>query len=194
MKISSIWSQAVRTIRLSLAALLCLTALNFSVVAPAMAADVNVIPTTHQLALFGFGRKVEGQAEQAAGKVQSKIGNKVDGTGKQIEGRAKSDIGRVEDGTLRAGDNAKKAAKNIKAGSSDVTKGETQLPETISATEDVAEKAAPMGIKEVIKRNKNGLNEVQGSADIDKMYKADTSKPGTALAKKIDKALDKVTP
>ncbi len=85
------------------------------------------------------------------------------------------------------------AAPSFAAGS-DVTKGETQLPETISATEDVAEKPAPMGIEEVTERNKNGLNEVQGSADVDKMYKANTSKPGTALAKKIDKALNKMTP
>lgn len=204
MSISSIWKQAVRTLKLSLAAFVCLTALSFGMAAPSFAAGTRVLPT-QQLALFGFGRKAEGQAEELVGKAQSKIGSKIDGTGKQVEGRAKYEIGRVEDAAARTGDKIKDVAKDIKQGTqknldkvknttstSSVTKGETQLPETISATEEVAEKTAPMGLKEVEARNKNGLNEVQGSADIDKMYKADTSKPGTALAKKIDKTLDKI--
>ncbi len=79
------------------------------------------------------------------------------------------------------------------AGTSSLSKGETQLDQTTAATEDVAGKPAPMGLEEVEARNKNGLNEVQGSADADKMYKADRSKPGPALAKKLDKALNKIT-
>jgi Cu/Ag efflux protein CusF len=78
------------------------------------------------------------------------------------------------------------------AGSSSVTKGTEQLPKIDAAAEQVAEKSAPMGLEEVEERNEGGLNEIQGSADANKMHKADTSKPGTALAKKIDKALDKV--
>lgn len=79
------------------------------------------------------------------------------------------------------------------AGSSNPTKGTEQLLKTDAAAEQVAEKSAPMGLEEVEARNKGGLNEIQGSLDADKMYKADTSKPGPALSKKIDKALDKVT-
>jgi len=79
------------------------------------------------------------------------------------------------------------------AASSSVTKGTEQLPKVDAAAEQVAEKSAPMGLKEVEARSEGGLNEVQGSADASKMHKADTSKPGPALAKKIDKALDKLT-
>ena len=79
------------------------------------------------------------------------------------------------------------------AGSSSPTKGTEQLLKTDAAAEQVAEKSAPMGLEEVEARNKGGLNEIQGSVDADKMHKADTSKPGPAMAKKIDKALDKVT-
>jgi hypothetical protein len=77
------------------------------------------------------------------------------------------------------------------AASSDVTKGTDQLLKTDAEAAKVAEKG-PMGLEEVEARSQGGLNEIQGSADADKMYKADTSKPGPALAKKIDKALDKV--
>jgi hypothetical protein len=78
------------------------------------------------------------------------------------------------------------------AGSSSVTKGTEQLPKIDAAAEKVAEKSGPMGLAEVEARSKGGLNEIQGSADANKMHKADTSKPGPAMAKKIDKALDKV--
>lgn len=79
------------------------------------------------------------------------------------------------------------------AATSSPTKGTDQLPQTEDASVDVMKKPAPMGINEVEARNENGLNEIQGAADKDKMYKADTSKPGPAFAKKIDKALDKIT-
>jgi hypothetical protein len=79
------------------------------------------------------------------------------------------------------------------AGSSSVTKGTEQLPKIDAAAEKVAEKSsAPMGLEEVEARSAGGLNEIQGSLDASKMHKADTSKPGSAIAKKIDKALDKV--
>jgi hypothetical protein len=50
-----------------------------------------------------------------------------------------------------------------------------------------------MGLNEIEARSQDGLNEIQGSADADKMHKADTSKPGPAISKKIEKALDKLT-
>lgn len=79
------------------------------------------------------------------------------------------------------------------AGSSSVTKGVEQLPKIDEAAAKIAERSAPMGIKEIEARSEGGLNEIQGSADADKMHKADTSKPGPAIAKKIEKALDKLT-
>jgi hypothetical protein len=79
------------------------------------------------------------------------------------------------------------------AGSSSVTKGTEQLPKIDAAAAQVAERSSPMGLEEIEARSQGGLNEIQGSADANKMHKADTSKPGPAMAKKIEKALDKVT-
>lgn len=114
MKISSFSRQAIRTIQFSLAALICSVALSFGTAAPSLAAQVQA-PTSH-LAIFGWGEKAEGKAEQLVGKAQSKIGNKLDGSSKQIDGRAKSDLSRVEDATNRAADKAGKVAKDIKKG------------------------------------------------------------------------------
>jgi hypothetical protein len=85
------------------------------------------------------------------------------------------------------------AATPVMAGSSSVTKGTEQLNKIDDAAAQVAERSSPMGLEEIEARSKGGLNEIQGSADVNKMYKADTSKPGPAIAKKIEKALDKIT-
>ena len=47
-----------------------------------------------------------------------------------------------------------------------------------------------MDLKEIEKRAKNGLNEVQGAADKGKMYTSTSSKP--TIAQKLEQALDKV--
>ncbi len=47
-----------------------------------------------------------------------------------------------------------------------------------------------MSLDEVQKRSQNGLNEIQGAADKDKMYTSKSSKP--PVAEKIEKALDKI--
>lgn len=85
------------------------------------------------------------------------------------------------------------AATPSMAGFSSVTKGTEQLNKIDDAAAQVAERSSPMGIDEIEARSKGGLNEIQGSADANKMYKADTSKPGPAIGKKIEKALDKLT-
>jgi hypothetical protein len=79
------------------------------------------------------------------------------------------------------------------AGSSSLSKGIEQLPKIDNAAAQVAERSAPMGLKEIEARGKGGLNEIQGSADVEKMHKADLSKPGAEIANKIDKALSKAT-
>ncbi|MBD2327993.1 hypothetical protein [Alkalinema sp. FACHB-956] len=81
----------------------------------------------------------------------------------------------------------------LAAPASNPTEGTAQMPESMAAAEDVASKSAPMNLEEIEARNKGGLNEVQGSADADKMYRSDTSKPGPAIARKLEKAIDKVT-
>ncbi|WP_310424638.1 hypothetical protein [Chamaesiphon sp. VAR_48_metabat_135_sub] len=115
MKISSFYKQAIRTVQFSIAALICSVALNFGTAAPSLAAQLQVAPTPH-LALFGWGEKAEGKAEQLVGKVQAKTGQKIEGTAKQIDGRAKYDLGRVEDGAQRTADKAGKMAKEMKKG------------------------------------------------------------------------------
>ncbi len=47
-----------------------------------------------------------------------------------------------------------------------------------------------MSLEEVQKRSQNGLNEIQGDADKDKMYTSKSSKP--PVAEKLEKALDKI--
>lgn len=79
------------------------------------------------------------------------------------------------------------------AGSSSVTKGTEQLPKIDAAAEDVAGRSSAMGLDEIEARSAGGLNEIQGSLDANKMHKADTSKPGSAVAEKVGKALDKAT-
>jgi hypothetical protein len=79
------------------------------------------------------------------------------------------------------------------AGSSSVTKGAEQLNKIDDAAAQVAERSTPMELEEIEARSKGGLNEIQGAADATKMHKADSSKPGPAIAKKIDKVLDKIT-
>ena len=112
MKISSFYKQAIRTIQFSLAALICSVALNFGTAAPSLAAQWQLAPTP-PLALFGWGEKAEGKAEQLVGKAQSMTGNKLEGTGKQIQGRAKSDLGRVKDASDRTANKAEKMSKEI---------------------------------------------------------------------------------
>jgi len=73
---------------------------------------------------------------------------------------------------------------------SDLTKGTAQMPESMKAAADVA-KSPPMSMEEVEERSKEGLNEVQGGADKDRMYKSNTDKPGPAIVKDIKKAIDK---
>jgi uncharacterized protein YjbJ (UPF0337 family) len=113
MKIYSFYKQAIRTIQFSLAVLVCSVALNFGT-ASSLAAQVQ-LPTSH-LAIFGWGEKAEGKAEEIVGKVQAKTGKKLEGTANQVGGRAKSDLSRVEDRAERAADKAGKVSKDIKKG------------------------------------------------------------------------------
>ena len=70
------------------------------------------------------------------------------------------------------------------------TDGTTQLNKIDDKAQKTIDKPA-MDLVEIEKRSQNGLNEVQGSADKDKMYRSNSSEP--AIGKKIEKALDKIT-
>ncbi len=68
--------------------------------------------------------------------------------------------------------------------------GTTQMNQVLDKSEDTLD-APPMSLKEVEKRANEGLNEVQGDADKDKMYKSRDSRP--AIVGDLEKALDKAT-
>jgi hypothetical protein len=76
------------------------------------------------------------------------------------------------------------------AASSDPTEGTVQLDAIQQNTEKAIESPA-MNMKAIQERSKGGLNEVQGTADYGKMV--NSGDPESPVAKKADKALDKVT-
>jgi hypothetical protein len=70
------------------------------------------------------------------------------------------------------------------------TDGTDQLQKIDAKAQTAIDKPAT-NLKQIEERSKNGLNEVQGSADKDKMYTSKSSKP--VVADKLEKALDKAT-
>ncbi|PSF38051.1 hypothetical protein C7H19_06140 [Aphanothece hegewaldii CCALA 016] len=75
---------------------------------------------------------------------------------------------------------------------SPVTKGEANLNKIQAKTDELAQQEPP-SLKQVEERNKGGLNEVQGSADANKMISPEDAQGTTTLKDKIEQALDKVT-
>ncbi len=75
---------------------------------------------------------------------------------------------------------------------SDVTEATDQLLETQRQTDEIA-KSAPPSLKEVQDRSRDGLNEIQGSADIDKMKRPENSKNATTVEDEVNGFLKKVT-
>lgn len=75
---------------------------------------------------------------------------------------------------------------------SNPTEGTTQLLEIQSKT-DKAAKEPPQGLKKVQKESNEGLNEVQGAADIDKQKRPENSQSATTVEENIKNVLEKVT-
>ncbi|MCL6753900.1 hypothetical protein KBT16_24160 [Nostoc sp. CCCryo 231-06] len=75
---------------------------------------------------------------------------------------------------------------------SEPTEGTTQLLD-IQAKTDEAAKAPPIGLRKSQKETNEGLNEVQGSADIDKQKRPENSQNSTSVEENIKNALGKVT-
>ncbi|MBE9037835.1 hypothetical protein [aff. Roholtiella sp. LEGE 12411] len=75
---------------------------------------------------------------------------------------------------------------------SDPTEATTQLLETQRETDEVA-KSAPLGLKEVQNKSNEGLNEVQGAADIDKQKRPSNSQSSTSVEENVKNFLGKVT-
>ncbi|BDI18109.1 hypothetical protein ANSO36C_39110 [Nostoc cf. commune SO-36] len=75
---------------------------------------------------------------------------------------------------------------------SDPTEGTTQLLD-IQAKTDEAGKAPPIGLRKTQKETNEGLNEVQGAADIDKQKRPENSQASTSVEENIKNVLEKVT-
>ncbi|MCC5627967.1 hypothetical protein [Nostoc sphaeroides] len=75
---------------------------------------------------------------------------------------------------------------------SEPTEGTTQLLD-IQAKTDEAGKAPPIGLKKTQKETSEGLNEVQGAADIDKQKRPENSQAATSVEENIKNVLEKVT-
>jgi hypothetical protein len=75
---------------------------------------------------------------------------------------------------------------------SDPTEATTQLLD-IQAKTDEAAKAPPIGLRKTQKETNEGLNEVQGSADIDKQKRPENSQSSTSVEENIKNVLEKVT-
>lgn len=73
------------------------------------------------------------------------------------------------------------------------TQGETQLPKIIDRSEDAA-KTGIDSMKEVAKRSEQGLNEVQGAADYDKMQRPENSQEATSFIDQVKETLEKANP
>ncbi|MDZ8228220.1 MULTISPECIES: hypothetical protein [unclassified Nostoc] len=68
----------------------------------------------------------------------------------------------------------------------------TQLLD-IQAKTDEAAKAPPIGLRKTQKETNEGLNEVQGAADINQQKRPDNSQAATSVEENIKNALEKVT-
>jgi len=81
-------------------------------------------------------------------------------------------------------------AANMFSNKSKPTDGTEQLKKIDDKAQQEINNPA-MSLEEIEKRAQNGLNEVQGSADKNKMHTSNSSEP--AIGKKLEKALDKIT-
>ncbi|WP_066384063.1 MULTISPECIES: hypothetical protein [unclassified Anabaena] len=80
----------------------------------------------------------------------------------------------------------------IESYQSEPTEATTQLLETQRKTDEVS-RSAPPSLKEVQKKSNEGLNEVQGAADIEKMKRPENSQAATSVEDEVRNFLEKVT-
>lgn len=75
---------------------------------------------------------------------------------------------------------------------SDPREATDQLLEIQRKTDEIA-KSAPPGLNKVQKESNEGLNEVQGAADIDKQKRPENSQAATSVEENVKNFLEKVT-
>lgn len=73
---------------------------------------------------------------------------------------------------------------------SKLTKGEAPLNNIIDKSEDVIQNGIP-SLEQVQKEANKGLNEVQGSADMDKMNRPSNSRKAVSIEERIKTGLEK---
>ncbi|OKH14143.1 hypothetical protein NIES592_12495 [Fischerella major NIES-592] len=84
-------------------------------------------------------------------------------------------------------------AAAIQSYQSNPTEATDQLLETQRQTDEVA-KSAPLGLKETQQRTSGGgLNEVQGTADAEKMNRPENSQEAVSVEEEVSNFLKKVT-
>lgn len=83
-------------------------------------------------------------------------------------------------------------ATAVSSPKSDTKEATTQLLETQKKTDEIT-KEAPPTLKKVQEESNEGLNEVQGAADKEKMKRPDNSQGAESVEDEIKGFLDKVT-
>jgi hypothetical protein len=71
-------------------------------------------------------------------------------------------------------------------------KATDQLLQTQKKTDELTAKP-PLGLEETIERANQGLNEVQGAADINKMNRPENSQAATSAEDQVENFLEKIT-
>lgn len=80
-----------------------------------------------------------------------------------------------------------------KAAPAKPTEGEAQLTKILDESEDAA-KEGRSSLQEVAERSERGLNEVQGSADFDKMKRPENSQGATSFIDTIKEGMKEASP
>ena len=77
-----------------------------------------------------------------------------------------------------------------KTAPTNLTKGEAPLNDIIDKSEDMIQNGIP-SMEKVQKEANKGLNEIQGSADRDKMSRSDNSRKAVSIEERIKTGLEK---
>ena len=73
------------------------------------------------------------------------------------------------------------------------TKGEPPLQGIFEKSEDALKSDNYLNADKVIEESNKGLNEVQGAADVNQMYRPETSQEATSAEEQAENVLEKIT-
>lgn len=72
------------------------------------------------------------------------------------------------------------------------SEGSVQMDDIQRKSEEVT-KAPPLGMKETQREANRGINEIQGDANKNEMYRPETSQQATSIENKVEQALERIT-